>query len=94
MIDSRSKSLVVTTEDLQKIGHTSFGTDDGFLAILCSGDTCNIEGILLREILSLTGHTITNEDDFIWESGQCDWKYTTSIPWTEYMERESISCLT
>lgn len=44
----------VTKEDIKKIGYACYN-EGGFLAIMCDGDTCNIEEILLRSILKCFG---------------------------------------
>ena len=51
-------NIEVTKEDIKKIGYACYN-EGGFLAIMCDGDTCNIEEILLRSILKCFG------DDYI-----------------------------
>lgn len=54
-------NIEVTKDDIKKIGHTCYN-EGGFLAIVCNGDTSNIEEILLRSILKCYGenYTVTN----------------------------------
>ena len=54
-------NIEVTKEDIKKIGYACYN-EGGFLAIMCDGDTCNIEEILLRSILKCFGddYTVTN----------------------------------
>lgn len=69
-------------EDIHKIGNTSFGYE-GYLTIICNGDTYGIESILLRNILELYGYEITNEYD--WIEGQTGIAFETTFPWSEYL---------
>ena len=54
-------NIGVTKEDIKKIGYACYN-EGGFVAIMCDGDTCNIEEILLRSILKCFGddYTVTN----------------------------------
>ena len=47
-------NIEVKKEDIKKIGNTKYN-EGGFLAIVCDGDTSNIEEILLRTILKCFG---------------------------------------
>ena len=53
--------IEVTKEDIKKIGNAKYN-EGGFLAVMCNGDTCNIEEILLRSILKCFGddYKVTN----------------------------------
>lgn len=68
-------NIEVTKEDIKKIGYAWYN-EGGFLAIMCDGDTCNIEEILLRSILKCFGDeykVIKTEDFIIWgENGEED----------------------
>ena len=46
--------IEVTKEDIKKIDYACYN-EGGFLAIMCDGDTCNIEETLLRSILKCFG---------------------------------------
>jgi hypothetical protein len=50
-------NIQVEKEDINKIGYTGY-KENGFLAIICNGDTANIEEILLRSILNLNSATL------------------------------------
>ena len=47
-------TIEVEKEDIRKIGNV-WSNEDGFLAIICNGDTANIEEILLRNVLKCFG---------------------------------------
>jgi len=68
-------NLDVQKEDIKKIGYAWYN-GGGFLEIMCGGDTCNIEEILLRSILKCFGDdykVIKTEDFSIWgENGEED----------------------
>lgn len=61
--------IEVTKEDINKIGHTCYN-EGGFLAIVCDGNTSNIEEILLRSILKCFGdeYKVVKAEDDIWET--------------------------
>ena len=80
-------NIEVTKEDIKKIGHTCYN-EGGFLAIVCDGDTSNIEEILLRSILKCFGdeYKIIKTEVFIWknEEGEeevFDILYITNLPY-------------
>ena len=80
-------NIEVTKEDIKKIGHTCYN-EDGFLEIMCDGDTYNIEYILLRSILKCFGdeYKIIKTEVFIWknEEGEeevFDILYITNLPY-------------
>ena len=82
-------NIEVTKEDIKKIGHTCYN-ESGFLAIVCDGDTCNIEEILLRSILKCFGddYKVIKADDDIWENinGEevYDILFITNLPYEIY----------
>jgi|19_taG_2_1085344.scaffolds.fasta_scaffold09715_3 hypothetical protein len=83
--------VTVTAEDMKRIGHTTYGKG-GLTRFVCSPETSNVEAILLRSILDITGHTILQEEDFPWcIEGQpehhCDIEFVTNYPWDLYKER-------
>ena len=79
-------NIEVTKEDIKKIGNTKYN-EGGFLAIICNGDTSNIEEILLRSILKCFGddYKVIKAEDFIWknEEGEevYDILYITNLPY-------------
>ena len=62
-------NIEVTKEDIKKVGYTWYN-EGGFLAIVCDGDTSNIEEILLRSILKCFGddYRVIKAEDYIWEN--------------------------
>ena len=72
--------VVVTLDDLKKIGRTMFA-QDGKLCILANPETAGIESILLRNILAIKGYSIVSERDFIWEDGTTDIEFMTDMPY-------------
>lgn len=68
-------NIDVKKEDIKNIGYACYN-EGGFLAIMCDGDTCNIEEILLRSILKCFGDdykVVKTEDFTIWgENGEED----------------------
>ena len=82
-------NIDVKKEDIKKIGHTCYN-ESGFLAIVCDGDTCNIEEILLRSILKCFGDDckVIKTEDFIWENDEgevvCEILYVTNLPYEIY----------
>ena len=84
-------TIEVEKEDIRKIGNV-WSNEDGFLAIICNGDTANIEEILLRSILKCFGknyHIVVSED-FIWpnEDGEdvIDIQFITNLPYEMFEE--------
>ena len=71
--------------DILRIGHTTFETD-GFTSFVCGSLTCNIESILLREMLSLENYEIILEEDFVWGKNTWDWIIKTNLPFSVYEE--------
>lgn len=82
-------NIEVTKEDIKKIGNTKYN-EGGFLAIMCDGDTCNIEEILLRSILKSFGddYKVIKTEDYIWENdeGEVVYEilYVTNLPYEIY----------
>ena len=80
-------NIEVTKEDIKKIGHTCY-YEEGFLAIVCDGDTSNIEEILLRSVLKCFSddYKVIKAEDFIWENEEegedvYDILYVTNLPY-------------
>ena len=79
-------NIEVVKEDIKRIGHTCYN-EDGFLAIVCDGDTSNIEEILLRSILKCFGddYKVIKTEDYIWENdeGEVVYEilYVTNLPY-------------
>ena len=73
--------LEVDKDDIKLIGHTSFN-EDGNTAIVCEGSTCNLEKILLRNILKCFGdeYSIIKEEDY----GDFG-KFVTNLPFETYL---------
>ena len=88
-------NIQVEKEDINKIGYTGY-KENGFLAIICNGDTANIEEILLRSILKCFGeeYHIVSAEDFIWqEDDYNEWdfdiEFITNLPYEKYDEISS-----
>ena len=79
-------NLDVQKEDIKKIGFAWYN-EGGFLAIMCDGDTCNIEEIMLRSILKCFGddYKVIKTEDFIWENDEgevvCEILYVPNLPY-------------
>jgi hypothetical protein len=79
-------NIEVVKEDIKRIGHTCYN-EGGYLAIMCDGDTSNIEEILLRSILKCFGddYKVIKTEDFIWENdeGEVVYEilYVTNLPY-------------
>ena len=79
-------NIEVKKEDIKKIGNTKYN-EGGFLAIVCDGDTSNIEEILLRSILKCFGddYKVIKTEDYIWENdeGEVVYEilYVTNLPY-------------
>lgn len=79
-------NIEVVKEDIKKIGYACYN-EGGFLAIMCDGDTCNIEEILLRSILKCFGddYKVIKTEDFIWENDEGEVAYeilfVTNLPY-------------
>ena len=77
-------NIEVTKKDIKKIGYACYN-EGGFLAIMCDGDTCNIEEILLRSILKCFGddYKVIKTEDYIWEKDEgevvCEILYITNL---------------
>ena len=82
-------NIEVTKKDIKKIGYACYN-EGGFLAIMCDGDTCNIEEILLRSILKCFGddYKVIKTEDYIWENDEgevvCEILYVTNLPYEIY----------
>ena len=82
-------NLDVQKEDIKNIGYAWYN-EDGFLAIMCDGDTSNIEEILLRTILKCFGdeYKVIKAEDDIWEdiNGEevYDILFITNLPYEIY----------
>lgn len=82
-------NIDVKKEDIKRIGHTCFN-EGGFLAIVCDGNTSNIEEILLRSILKCFGdeYKVVKAEDDIWETfiGEevYDILFITNLPYEIY----------
>ena len=82
-------NIDVKKEDIKKIGNAKYN-EGGFLAIMCDGDTCNIEEILLRSILKCFGddYKVVKAEDDIWEDSKgeevYDILFITNLPYEIY----------
>ena len=82
-------NIEVVKEDIKRIGHTCYN-EGGSLAIMCDGDTCNIEEILLRSILKCFGddYKVVKAEDDIWEDSKgeevYDILFITNLPYEIY----------
>ena len=82
-------NIEVVKEDIKRIGHTCYN-EGGFLAIVCDGDTSNIEEILLRTILKCFGdeYKVIKAEDDIWENDEgevvYDILFITNLPYEIY----------
>ena len=82
-------NIEVTKEDIKKIGY-SWYNEGGFLEIMCDGDTCNIEEILLRSILKCFGddYKVIKTEDYIWENDEeevvFEILFITNLPYEVY----------
>ena len=82
--------LQVNKSDIKNIGHTTFEIE-GNTAIICSIETCNIEEILLRNILKCFGDEfeITDIEDYWYEKADgdddVDILCITNLPYDQYM---------
>ena len=87
--DAINMNIQVEKKDIKKIGNTKYN-EDGFLAIVCDGDTSNIEEILLRSILKCFGddYKVIKTEDYIWENdeGEVVYEilYVTNLPYEIY----------
>ena len=79
-------NVQVEKADIKKIGNTAFN-QNGNLAIVCNGDTANIEEILLRNILKCFGddYKVISSEDNIWVNVKgeevYDILFTTNLPY-------------
>jgi hypothetical protein len=82
-------NIEVVKEDIKNIGYACYN-EGGFLAIMCDGDTCNIEEILLRSILKCFGddYKVVKAEDDIWEDSKgeevYDILFITNLPYEIY----------
>ncbi len=76
--------MEIYKEDLQHIGHTKFGNNDGNLSILTSIHS-GMEQIFLREILRLYGARIIEVVEGT-DTSDSDHCYVTDLPWSAYCE--------
>lgn len=79
--------LEVNKDDIKLIGRTSFN-EDGNTAIVCKGSTCNLEKILLRNILKCFGdeYSIIKEEDYgDIGNDEFDVLFVTNLPFETYL---------
>lgn len=82
-------NIEVVKEDIKRIGHTCYN-EGGYLAIMCDGNTSNIEEILLRSILKCFGddYKVIKTEDYVWENinGEevYDILFITNLPYEIY----------
>ena len=76
-------NVQVERKDIDNIGHTCYD-ENGYLAILCSAETCDIEYILLRSILQCFGedYKIVAENC---EGLRASVRYITNLPHSIYL---------
>ena len=85
-------NIEVVKEDIKRIGHTCYN-EGGYLAIMCDGNTSNIEEILLRSILKCFGddYKVIKTEDYIWENdeGEVVYEilYVTNLPYELFEKR-------
>lgn len=79
-------NVQVEKNDITRIGNTAFN-QNGNLAIVCNGETSNIERILLRSILKCFGeqYKVISSEDNIWVNVKgeevYDILFTTNLPY-------------
>lgn len=84
-------NVTVEKNDIKKIGNTAFNKN-GNLAIVCNGETSNIEEILLRSILKCFGeeYKVISSEDNIWVNVKgeevYDILFTTNLPYELFEE--------
>lgn len=84
-------NVQVEKADIKKIGNTAFN-QNGNLAIVCNGETSNIEEILLRSILKCFGedYKVISSEDNIWVNVKgeevYDILFTTNLPYELFEE--------
>ena len=87
--DAINMNIQVEKEDIKRIGYTCYN-EDGFLAIICDGDTYNTEAILLRSILKCFGdeYKVIKSEDHIWKSTKGEEVYDilliTNLPYEKF----------
>lgn len=83
--------ITVEKKDITRIGNTAFNKN-GNLAIVCNGETSNIEEILLRNILKCFGddYKVISSEDNIWVNVKgeevYDILFTTNLPYELFEE--------
>lgn len=83
--------ITVEKNDITRIGNTAFNKN-GNLAIVCNGETSNIEEILLRSILKCFGddYKVISSEDNIWVNVKgeevYDILFTTNLPYELFEE--------
>ena len=84
-------NVQVEKNDITRIGNTAFNKN-GNLAIVCNGETSNIEHILLRSILKCFGddYKVVSAEDNIWVNVKgeevYDILFTTNLPYELFEE--------
>ena len=76
-------------KNLKRIGNTISKNNNGKgTDFICSGETANIEEMLLQHILESNGFRITDSYDFYWNDNVIDVCFETDIPFKDYMDIE------
>jgi hypothetical protein len=92
---SLTRRVTVEADDLRKIGGTTSPSGHaGGTSFICDSRTANIEEILLRNILAMSGHKIVSISDFCWviegdPDEHVDIEFVTDYPWEAYAKRFS-----
>ena len=78
-----AQPILVCKEDINQIGIQAY-VENGNMVFVCSGETCHIESILLRNILRCFGdYKIVNEIDYYEEN---ELGFETNLPYSLYDE--------
>lgn len=76
------KTLEVRFTDINNIGHSTYKEENGTVTFVCEIMTANIEEILLRNILDITGNEIKETEDV----DECSMQFRTDMQWADYIK--------
>jgi len=66
--------------------------DNGFLAVICPSSTANLEYLIIRQIMEISGYEINEENDYVYRGKEEDLhiRFRTNMPYQKHLEIEAI----
>lgn len=80
-----TEEITITFEenDIKSFGHTMFSSEEGHLQVLFSPED-SMGRLIFKKLMKALGYKILLEEDFVWDSGNCDLLIQTDYSWDKY----------